>query len=695
MEYASSYFWKEAPFTRLFFPFALGIITQENLHLHVIVPVVIMALSLIGFWSLVSLSSFNLYRWRPIAGVFLTVCIFGCGCLQLYTYRHNLKPSTFQISNNVLVKLVLLEPLSEKTNSYKAIARIEEIKAGDTVFRTNQKILVYFKKDSLCGKLEYGNQIVYSKPLQEIRNSGNPGAFDYQQFCARQGIYEQVFLNPNEFVLLNGKETKPVVQFLIDVRNSVIGIIKKYIPGDKESGLAEALLIGYKDDLDKELVSAYSGAGVVHIIAISGLHLGIIYGLLNGIFLLVKLKRKSKWIKPIFIIAGLWLFSLIAGASASVLRSALMFSFIVIGESFSRRVSIYNTLAASAFILLWYNPYWLWDVGFQLSYLAVLSIVVFYKHVYALLYFNSKIADAIWKLNAITISAQILTLPLTIYYFHQFPNYFLLANLIAIPLSSLILIGELLLCFIAVIPFVAEWLGWLLSKLILLMNIFIEWIEKLPGGKWEQLQINQAQAIFLFISAAAISFGILLRKKKAMFAGLSVLSIFFLLRLFSFSTCAEQQKMIVYNIPGHSAIDFIEGRKYFFVGDSLMKIDGFLKNFHLQPSRTLYRISETQQLSSLIYGENTLKFGSKSILLIDKNFRFRKGNSKLNVDIIVVSGNPAIKPKNFLESFHAEKLILDNSNNWWRINSWEEACRNAGVDFHRTDADGAFVLNMQ
>jgi competence protein ComEC len=153
--------------------------------------------------------------------------------------------------------------------------------------------------------------------------------------------------------------------------------------------------------------------------------------------------------------------------------------------------------------------------------------------------------------------------------------------------------------------------------------------------------------------------------------------------------------MIVYNIPGHSAIDFIEGRKYFFVGDSLMKIDGFLKSFHLQPSRTLYRISETERLSCLMTEENTFQFGSKSILLIDKSFRFQKGNSKINIDIIVISGNPSIKPKIFLENFHAEKIIIDNSNNWWRINSWEEACRNAGVDCHRTDAGGAFVLNMQ
>jgi len=695
MEYASSYFWKEAPFTRLFFPFALGIIAQENLHLHVMVSVVILALTLIGFWSLVTISSFNFYRWRPIAGVFLTVFIFGCGCLQLYVYNHNLSSSPTNLREGNLKKLVLLEPLSEKTNSYKAIACIREIYATDTTFLAKQKILVYFKKDSSCKRLQYGSQIIFAKQLQQIRNSGNPGAFDYQEFCARQGIHEQVFLNPNEFILLDEKETNPINQFLIDTRNVVVGIMKKYIPGEKEAGLAEALLIGYKDDLDKELVTAYSGAGVVHIIAISGLHLGIIYALLNSLFMFGKMKRKSKWIKPVFIIFGLWLFSLIAGASASVLRSALMFSFIVIGECFSRRVSIYNTLSASAFLLLWYDPYWLWDVGFQLSYLAVLSIVVFYKHVYALLYFDSKIADAIWKLNAITISAQILTLPLTIYYFHQFPNYFILANLVAIPLSSLILIGEILLCCLSIVPVAAGWLGWLLSKLILLMNLFIEWTENLPLSKWEQLQINQVQAVLLFISAAVVGYSILLKKKKLILPGLTFLILFLIIRFFSFSSSTNQQKMIIYNVSGHTAIDFIEGRKYFFIGDSSMRLDGFLRNFNLQPARTLYRISEAERLNTLISGENYIQFGSKTILIVDKNFRLQKGNSKIPVDIILVCGNPFIKPKNFLENFQAEQLIIDNSNNWWRINNWEEACRNAGVKCHRTDVNGAFVLNMQ
>ena len=695
MELASSYFWKEAPFTRLFLPFALGIIAQEKLHLSVIVSVVIIFLSVIGSWSLGSFNSFNLYRWRQLGGVFLIALFFGCGSLQLHFFQRRFGPHNTQDQTRSVCKIVLTEPLSEKSNSYKATGRLIEIKRNDSSFQTNERILIYFKKDSICKKLDYGDQIIFSKSFQPIRNSGNPGAFNYQQYCARQGIFQQVFLNSNEFILLHEKNKNTFFQFLIDIRREVISIIQQYIPGDKEAGLAEALLIGYKDDLDKELVSAYSGAGVVHIIAISGLHLGIIYGLLNGVFLLWNKKRKSKWAKPIVIISGLWLFSLIAGSSASVLRSALMFTFIVIGDSLSRKVSIYNTLSASAFILLWYNPYWLWDVGFQLSYCAVLSIVIFYKHVYSLLFFNNKIADAIWKLNAITISAQLLTLPLTIYYFHQFPNYFLLANLVAIPLSSIILIGEILLCALTIVPVAAEWLGWILEKLIFIMNSFIGWIDQLPGSVWNKLQIDLLQSILLFIATTGTCLGILIRNKKSLFTGLASLSIFFLIRLLSFSTCEQQQKLIVYNIPGHLAIDFIQGRNYFFQGDSLLKTDGFLKNFHLEPSRTLQRVAETDILPGFIREGNLLQFGSKKILLLDRNFKLPRQEGKINIDLVIVSQNPSLKPKEVMKIFNIKKIIIDNSNNWWRINNWEEECRKAGLDFHRTDTEGAFVLNMQ
>ena len=219
-------------------------------------------------------------------------------------------------------------------------------------------------------------------------------------------------------------------------------------------------------------------------------------------------------LRPIFILTGLWLFSLLAGAQPSVLRSAFMFTCIVLGDSFARKSSIYNTLALSALLLLCINPYWLWDVGFQLSYAAVLSIVIFMQPIYHWFYIKNKTLDFIWKLNAVTIAAQILTVPIGIYHFHQFPLNFLLTNFLAVPLSSFILLDEILLCIISFIPSLAAIIGKFISWLIWIMNSYIERIEMLPFSLWDGLQISILQAILLLIAAASMGFW-LMEKNKA------------------------------------------------------------------------------------------------------------------------------------------------------------------------------------
>lgn len=229
-------------------------------------------------------------------------------------------------------------------------------------------------------------------------------------------------------------------------------------------GIAEALLIGHTNDLDKDLVQAYSNTGVVHIIAISGMHLALIYGLLVWLFARIPLVNKSKIAQVVLILCCLWLFSLLTGAASSVLRSAVMFTFIAVGKNLSKQSSIYNSLAASAFVMLCYNPYFLWDVGFQLSYLAVIGIIIFQKSIYKWVYIKNKWVNKIWQLMAVSLPAQVLTFPVCIYYFHQFPNLFLITNIIAVPLSGVILFAEIGLVAFSWVPLLGNYLdkivGW-------------------------------------------------------------------------------------------------------------------------------------------------------------------------------------------------------------------------------------------
>ncbi|HUQ67559.1 MAG TPA: ComEC/Rec2 family competence protein, partial [Flavitalea sp.] len=257
-------------------------------------------------------------------------------------------------------------------------------------------------------------------------------------------------------------------------------------------------MIGYKNDLDKTLIQSYSNTGVVHVVAISGLHLGLIYSILN----IICSSFKRKLLRPVIILTGLWLFTLLAGASPSVLRSAMMFSTIVVGDELSKKSSVLNNLAISAFILLCYDPFWLWDLGFILSYGALLSIVLFMKRVYNLYLSENKICDTIWKVNAVTISAQILTLPVLIYYFNQFPNLFIITNFIAIPLSGIVLIGEILLCSIYFIEPVARYCGKLLTIIIKLMNGVVEYINHLSFSSTRDIHINFLQVVLLYVFIA-------------------------------------------------------------------------------------------------------------------------------------------------------------------------------------------------
>ena len=280
--------------------------------------------------------------------------------------------------------------------------------------------------------MKYGDFVLINKSLQQIKNGGNPGSFDYQRYASFQQVYHQVFLKKGECTILKQKDAGLFMQFIFALRSNTVHILQKYFGDDKKIlGISEALLIGFKEDLDKDLVQAYSNTGVVHIIAISGLHLGLIYLVLSWLFKRAPFVRRSLPAQAVLILSCLWLFALLTGASASVLRSAVMFTCIVAGKTIQRQSSVYNALAVSAFILLCYNPYFLWDVGFQLSYLAIIGILWLQQPIYRLIYVKNLLIDKIWQMASVTLAAQLTAFPICIYYFHQFPNLFLIANLVA------------------------------------------------------------------------------------------------------------------------------------------------------------------------------------------------------------------------------------------------------------------------
>lgn len=587
--------------------------------------------------------------------------------------------------------VTLEEPPVNKTRAIKANASADYLIIGGKIRKVKGKLILYFNNDSLAPAMRYGSVIILNKPLQEIRNAGNPGGFDYKTFSLFQSITHQVFLKKGEFAILSSAKKYDLNGFLYDVRDRIVSILRTNIENREASGLAEALLIGYKDDLDKSLVQSYSNTGVVHIIAISGMHLALIYWLINLLLAPIGKRKRLKWLKPLIAISFLWLFSLLTGASASVLRAAVMFTFLIIAESLSKKSAIYNTLAASAFCLLCYDPFWLWDVGFQLSYAAVISIVVFMKPIYNLFYIRNKLLNGIWKLNAVTFAAQVLTTPVSIYHFHQFPMYFFMANFVAVPLSSIIVLGEILVCAVSFLPIIASFFGVILWRLIELMNGYVERVQSLPGSLWDGLSITILQTVLLYAVIVGVSVWLMQRERRSLYIALLAILGFVGIRSYSFCYVQRQKAIIIYNVAQQRAIDFIDGRSCYFWGDSSSLSNAFVYNFNIKPARVIYRLSPAPPGESLLIDGKLADFDRKHITVVDRIVPIVGKIPGTTIDLLILSKSSHVSITQLSASFVLQQVVFDSSVPFWKLPRWKKECDSLHIPYHDVNEQGAYV----
>jgi competence protein ComEC len=524
--------WKEAPFFRLLVPLLAGIIMEKNFpgSSEYMIPVFCLSVLLIILSNAMSLPGIFGLEWIP--GAAIQFAFFSFGVILMFTrldipaeksFRHERNQSNF------LLLQILIDPVP-KQYAYKCMARINWLIKGEACYYENEKVLVYFHTGSDARQYTAGSLILIRKPLQPIENFMGYG-FDYKKYCRLRHIYSQVFLKENDFALMGKQEENMVFSRLDTLRRKLLIIIKNFVPRKSENGLLEALMVGFTEDLDPGLLKSYADTGVIHIIAISGLHLALICHILQLAFQRMCRRNAGRWIKFVLMVSCLWGYSLLSGASPSVIRAATMFSLVLFAGNILRKTVIYNTLAASAFLLVCFDPYWLWDIGFQLSYAAVLSLGLFSKPVYNLMPLQNRILLKCWNAASISIAAQLLTTPLSIYYFHRFPNYFLITNLLAVPLSSAILLGGILLCVFFWVHPAAWFLGGLTGLLIKCLNGFIQYVSQIPGAVISHLILTGPQLILVYFILFCLYRFLILKQTTWLLTGLACICLFQILRL--------------------------------------------------------------------------------------------------------------------------------------------------------------------
>lgn len=490
--------WKRIPFFRVILATLSGIFLDASIQPSLPVWMIVLGFFLCSsiFFSVSNLSI--KLKWRWIFGISMIGILIGIGGLS-NALRSNSRKAYPDIDAPFVV-LTITEGPKPGFMSNRYMARV--FKAGAQLLEQPFKTYVYIKKKDSSAIIP-GDVLLSTIIPQPLKKNTNPGAFDFLSYSKRNGIGFTIMLeDPSQYIKI-GQLTTRGNDWVYRIREKILGIIKQHIKNKQNAGLAEAILIGYREDLDKELLNAYTNTGVVHIIAISGLHLGLIFMLMDLLIRSIA-DRKRAALAGLFIsLPLLWIFAILTGSSASVTRSAIMFSFIIIGKAIGRKSNGMNSLLGSAFLLLLWNPDLRFDLGFQLSYAAVASILLFDQDIRKMVFFKNKSALYLWSMVSITLAAQVLTTPLVIAHFHRFPTLFLFTNLVAVPLSSMVLVMEIVLCIIHPFDGMSTGLGAAINMLIQLMNDHVLLMGNIPFGMMDQIQISNTMMLLVCLYASA------------------------------------------------------------------------------------------------------------------------------------------------------------------------------------------------
>jgi competence protein ComEC len=454
----------------------------------------------------------------------------------------------------------------EREKSYKVIAKLSAI--SDSTYWITKKVVLYFQKDSEIKQWNVGDQFIIHTKLSFIEPPKNPEQFNYQEFMKKKGILLTGYVGKQNWEKMGGETTITIKRYASYLQRLLSNKLIESGMSGAEFSVAAAILLGNDETLEPELRASYAATGVSHILCVSGMHVGVIFMILN--FLLQPLDRsvRTRYIKNLILLAAVWIYANITGLAPSVTRSATMFTFVITSKFLQRKTNVFHSLFTSLFILLTLNPLLIFELGFQLSYLAVFSIVLFQEKLARWVQPKSKVGKYFWDLISVSIAAQMATSPIAVFYFEQFPNYFLLTNLFVIPMSFVMtILGVATLAF-SFSSFISNGLGFLLNFEVKIMNEIIYYIEKIPGALTPNISINVAQVLLMY---AMILIGYIFRNniRKLLIFNILLLNFIFLIHSIELYKNKHHIDVVNYDISKGTAFQFCYHGKAVIFSDSI------------------------------------------------------------------------------------------------------------------------------
>jgi competence protein ComEC len=663
------------PLLTITISFAIGIIAEYYLQWSLTTLIVSLFLCL-GIFCFLFWRSKKVLLQKISFGLTTYLLAFILGMMSFYIHsdlnsKNHYTKKSFEETNSIrAIVSTTLKP-NEKYNKY--FATLSHF--NDSI--ASGKILLYVPKTNY-ETLHCGDEIWLNSTIYPVPKAFNPYQFDYSKYLEKQNVFHQIYTRENQIKII---QTHKTIDFYIEtLRNNLSRSFDIHHFEPKTKAIIDALILGQRLELDKETIADYSNAGVIHILAISGLHISIIYFFI--VFLLKPLKRMKfgAEIQLLIVLGILWLFALLTGLPASVTRAVTLFSFISIGNYFNQPKAIYNALAISAFLILLVKPNAIFDIGFQLSYAAVLSIVLFqpfYKKFYLT---ENKIAIYFTDIVLVSLAAQIGVLPLSLYYFNQLPLLFLLANLVIIPLSTVVLVaGIITLFFNFVYPNFAILLGKLLSLIINLMNDYIHWIAQFKSGIITNISFSGWLTFTMYLVIVTFIYWMYHTKTRNVKYILGSILLFQLSYISVKWNENNGSELIVFNEK--STLIGIKNQ------NNVMAFSDIPENHNATLNHyTRGTFSDSLRIFPM---QNAISFQNKRVLVVDSMGIYK---TSIRPEIIVLTQNPKINLTRLIHEIKPKEIIADKSNYKNTLKVWEATCRKEKIPFHAIAEKGFYRL---
>ena len=659
-------------------------------------------------------------RYRVIMSCATMTMFCALGVLLVYVNNpyvaENHYAKFYPTGSQLSGKLRIVDTPQEKAKTMGVVAELEQCNDGGGWCETSGKLMLYVAKDSLSRRLRYGDCLEAELTLAAPNGALNPCQFDYRKFLYRKGIAATAYLKTGAYEVYDN-QSHGLIGWCKQSQSTLVDRLRQSELNDSYKGFAEAMLLGWKHDVDEGMEAQFRDAGIMHLLCVSGLHVGLVTAMIGACLFFVPRTRWWNLLRVLLQLAGTWAFVCVSGLSPAAVRAGVMFSIYVIGNSIGRLGNNLNALAFAALILVCVEPWCLFNVSFQLSFVAVLGIMLLCRPLYTLLQPNAifqknrigrmfaSCLDGVWELVCLSMSAQFVLLPLLLYYFHQFPIYFLIANILIVPFAGLLLLGILLVVMTLHWGIIGTICAKVVSALLFCVDFVTKWVSGLRGAMIENIYCDVPLAL---LCAVFVMFTILLvRTRKVQWCAMSFVA---LLGMVVYATmvdirCERNRQLVVYADAPVPAVEVFLGKESVLFVDAPLRgapdalsyqREGLL--LHNKVQRTyVCGLDTVLRNADFSMDRGELSFSDTKILMIgntNKDYWIRD-DEMLQVNYLVVGDCGTYDMRRILKTVSCDTVAIGCGGKPWKMNGLLNLCQERNLPCKDLRNNGALVFLMQ